>query len=194
MLISKTITLISVFCLIVTSTVFGQSYLITWSENTKISSSDFEGMPSDHSQSPNHLGTFIDKSFDMKEGKIVISIIAKVNRFDSWKTDSSISSDNLAFQQGHFNITELFARKLRETVSEETFGNSFKSSADLFSKQFISNYEEMLAYQNSYEMATNHGRNLNKCNKWVNKLQNKLYEMNEYSSSSDIIIDYKRAN
>ncbi|MCT2560328.1 DUF922 domain-containing protein [Chryseobacterium herbae] len=155
--------LISLFCLLALNTLFGQK--IIWNEDRKLVWEDFKS-PVNRKNNPDvaaytHCGWeySVVKSTNPKSSvKIEITAIFNVDR--SWKDTKRMNDYILLHEQKHFDIAELFARRLRKEVEEKikTSGDYDKNFKTLYQK--ISN--DYKNFQISYDKITEHGINKEK--------------------------------
>jgi predicted secreted Zn-dependent protease len=78
----------------------------------------------------------------------------------------------LLHEQGHFDITELYARKLDEAIREYNFNpKKFKTDLDQIYKDIMDEKEDR---QNRYDLETDFSRNQEKQAEWIKKIQKEL--------------------
>jgi len=85
---------------------------ILWQSNRKLQWNDFEGKPKYWSDFAAQTVTTIEQSYSCEGDDFVLNITAKFNKTKSW-TKTSKSKRILAHEQKHFDLTELYARKMR---------------------------------------------------------------------------------
>ena len=86
----------------------------------------------------------------------------------------------LQHEQGHFDITELFARKLAKELKEYKF-NPRKYQDDV-SKIYKKLMDEKEEYQNKYDKETDFSRNKEQQAEWLEKIKDELDELDEYAN------------
>ena len=109
---------------------------------------------------------------------IQFNIVSNFYQKKSWtRTRDSLT---LLHEQKHFDITELFARKVRKYIL-----NSI-----LISKEILKVYGKIQSivkleqnYQKLYDKETNHGNNTRKQLEWNIKIGNELVELDEYKDT-----------
>ena len=155
------------------------SNCIPWTEDYKLKWSDFEGKPVKNS--PNEAltdsGMSIELECDGTTSKAVISCYFNPNR--SW-TKSKESNYLLGHEQLHFDITELFVRKLRKQLA--TFGNDCDGLSKHIEEYYNRNYKEFVAYQDRYDRETKHSLNMEKQAEWEEKVAKELAQLKNYAS------------
>ena len=79
-------------------------------------------------------------------------------------------------EQGHFDITEIYARKLDNALREYNFNpKRFKTDLDEIYKDIMEEKEEL---QNQYDLETDYSRNKEKQTEWLKKIQKELAKYN----------------
>ena len=105
------------------------------------------------------------------------TIIAVFNKNQSWIKDS-ISNNLLKHEQLHFDITELYARKIRK---ELIYAIDNYISVVICDSIFKAMYAEMLEKQSKYDKETSHGTIVEKQIEWEEYIQNELAKLEEYT-------------
>ena len=169
------------FSVILAVTAIGQSRdeeLISWSAYKKLTWADYKGTPRPESDAVASTATYlgIEYSFNNKGfGYKITCTLSKNRSWGSHKTDYV-----LAHEQGHFDIAEIFARKLNWRMSEYRFNkNSFKTDLKKIYDEITRAKEAM---QNEYDKETNHSIKKEKQEEWLKKIQE---ELNEYKDFAD---------
>lgn len=170
----------SLFIQIILSTIFCSTFYISkenaqfsWSQDRRLTWADFKGKPD-----KKHFATALTYS-DIKIGASSIdgkTTVTVQNFFDtklSWSKNKT-SAALLAHEQAHFDITEIYTRKLRiklnEIVSEETIRNG------TFNKESTVILNEWKSFQQKYDDETNHGIIADKQKEWEEKVAMLLKE------------------
>jgi len=79
-------------------------------------------------------------------------------------------------EQGHFDITEIYARKLDNALREYNFNpKRFKTDLDEIYKDIMEEKEEL---QNQYDLETDYSRSKEKQAEWLKKIQKELAKYN----------------
>ena len=101
-------------------------------------------------------------------------------RFDKSRSWVRVKTDHiLLHEQGHFDIAEIHARKLKKALSEYKY-NEATVSADLnkLYEELMKQHHEM---QNLYDQQTDHSRNNEKQAEWLKKIVDELKSLMEYA-------------
>jgi hypothetical protein len=175
---------IFLFCFLTANLLFGQK--IIWKEGLKLNWSNFK------SNINNKRGANIVaytncgwvysvvKSTNPKS-PVKVKIQTIFNEDQSWKDAERINDYVLGHEQKHFDIAEIFARKLRKSVHEK-----IKNSGD-FNKNFQGLYNKILSdyrtFQVSYDTDTKNGINEEKQAEYDIKIAEELDNLKNYKAS-----------
>lgn len=156
---------------------------IEWTESTKLTWNDFRSAVST-SQKTNvaayaYCGWKIETelSSDLKQ-PIVFEIRTYFDPAKSWKDPSKANDYILNHEQKHFDIAEIYARKIRKAVAEK-----IKNSAD-YNKYFKTFYAQLTReykdFQKKYDSETEHGINTKKQEEFNLLIEKELSQLKEY--------------
>lgn len=173
--------------LFVISSLFGQNK-IQWSENYKLKLSDFQSPSSqigDINMYSIRPGSSFDFEFSMSgyEFMFTKNFNDKVDCYFARNAallvapDSSIANDLLSFAQYEFDLSELYARKLRKNLYENK--GAF-SSYDFFREYFEEIQNEYVQRYTQAGKETDMGRDKEKLNELHKKVLNEIKELSEY--------------
>ncbi len=156
-----------------------QGDVLLWQENKLLTWDDFNGKPEKRfAAASTHYD--ILKTVSQNQGKLTtVKIEAVFFRNKSWKNKYWVSESVLRHEQKHFDIVELFARKLRKAICE----NKFKNYTDLNSKvdSLYNIYdEEMDVYQDKYDDESDGSMNGEKQREWEKKIMAEIEKLNKY--------------
>ena len=118
----------------------------------------------------------------ISNNQITVAIYAVMHPYRSWVRKRAVGNGKvLAHEQDHFEITELFARKLRKALGEETFvQKSHSKKMEKLIKQFRKDLSSM---QYQYDQETGHGTNEQLQRWWHYFIINRLEELNNYKNA-----------
>lgn len=134
---------------------------IEWSNERKLTWFDFKRTPASDN---NPFGAETNCVLALKSNSVNLfnkPKIKVINSFycdESWvKTKNLENQSLLEHEQMHFDLSEIYARKLRKIISESKFNafNLVKESNKLFYEYFALNKERQILY----DKETNHGEN-----------------------------------
>lgn len=151
--------------------------MIDWASNRKLSWTDYKANPSPNSDAAASTTTLIGIEYKMSNNSFDYSISCKFSLSRSWglhKTDYILSHE-----QGHFDIAEIYARKLHKAMSEYQF-NSRTYQKDL-RKIYQDIMKEKEEFQNTYDRETNHSIKKDKQAEWLVRIAALLEEYKDYA-------------
>ncbi|MBB4805319.1 hypothetical protein HNP38_000591 [Chryseobacterium defluvii] len=112
---------------------------------------------------------------------VKIKIETVFNEDKSWKDDQRTSDYVLNHEQKHFDIAEIYARKLRKEVGEK-----IRTSGD-FNKKFQGIYNRILSdyksFQSTYDKETQHGMDPEKQTEYNRIIAEELENLKSYKAS-----------
>jgi len=170
--------------------------MIDWSKEYRLSWDDFEGTPESASETTARTYSMI--YFDWKEEifstgtkykfRIVeIEVKAVFSKSKSWKTETIFQQDKAQYflnhEQGHFDLAEESARRLRERLTildkksylckgkNEQRRKKFakKEAKKIVEKMYDSEFAKLRKLQKKYDSDTNHGWTKSKQRAWDNR-------------------------
>ena len=143
---------------------------VEWSPAKRLTWDDYLAKPSSSSDAAAITSTALGLEYHVRNNAITYKITCKFSKTRSWgkyKTDYI-----LEHEQGHFDITEIFARKLENALREYDFNpKKFKSDLDQIYGEIMGKKEEL---QNQYDVETDYSRNKEKQAEWLKKIQREL--------------------
>jgi hypothetical protein len=160
--------------------------IIVWQENRPLTWGDFKGKPAKRfsAASTNYDIIKTVQAVNSDSAKATIQAIFFCKK--SWKKESWIDSTILVHEQKHFDIVELYARKLRKLLLE----NKYTSEADLKAKSdslYAIIDKEMDVYQDKYDDETDGSMNGEQQRVWCKKIINEVRALDKYAGTSLII-------
>lgn len=153
----------------------GEESTIIWNEARPLTWADFRGEvtenPASAAQSWVGIG-FFGKCLD---GKFSFEANAFFHKDSSWVVDRKKSGRLLLHEQGHFDIAEIFAIKLRKTLSEiaDPCKDMDKTQSEINSL-IEANKVQLQQEQEAYDVQTEHGKNKKKQKKWLKRIKEQL--------------------
>ncbi len=171
-------TLVIIFCcLVIYFQTIAQTQnqdTINWRVNYKLKGDDFKGTPDSNSVNAAVSSTAINYKIIKKDSFIDVIVYCSFNKLWSWnkyKSEKAI----LKHEQGHFDISELFARKFRMLVRK----GKFKDNSDaivLYSKIMA----ERELFDTQYDNETDFSNDSKKQLYWNNKITLEINKLNAY--------------
>jgi len=156
---------------------------LTWNEFYDLQWDDFQGKPDKDSNGDAATAVHIKAKPFLVRKKIHYDVVAIFNRRKSWSRDQS--SSLLAHEQLHFDIAELYARKIRQKVEQMTHAgiNDIKE----FNAAIHELLEESNAVDRQYDIETLHGAMSRKQAAWSEKIKKELAELSRYRKVKRVI-------
>ncbi|MHA6279935.1 DUF922 domain-containing protein [Salinimicrobium sp. CAU 1759] len=157
---------------------------VGWKDNA-LTWKDFKATPDPTSPFSANTASGISYGWSMKGSATGKEYSYEVSSFfipgKSWVKDGSASPNLLAHEQLHFDITELFARKLRKALAEFDFDNSRNLKADL--QALYKNAEQERALmQQQFDVETRHSMNEAAQLEWQKYIKEELRKLEKFSS------------
>lgn len=152
-----------------------QDEAIPWSADLKLKWADFKGRPFKTAWAAAVTASGISYEFSSTENNGQLELDIKVGTYfypdQSWYRPKLCDSVILSHEQLHFDISELFARKMRKRLAETTFTKNVKAEIKAVYKQIL---KELGNFQNKYDYETNFSRNLGKQLQWNQDIKEAL--------------------
>ncbi|MBS1933324.1 MAG: DUF922 domain-containing protein [Bacteroidetes bacterium] len=150
---------------------FQKNPLIEWKEGSRLTWDDFKRRPDPNSPNAALTGSSIKFNFHYSDNNLQYHIQCLFDKSSSWgrvKTDYILSHE-----QGHFDITEIYARKLNKALKEYVVKDPDNLSKDL-NRIYQTEMKELNEFQNKYDKETNFSINKDKQAEWLVKIRNEL--------------------
>lgn len=152
--------------------------LLTWNAAKKLTWKDYKGSPDTNSDAAASTTTYISIEYNITNNSFGYKIQMRFSKTRSWglhKTEYILSHE-----QGHFDIAEIFARKLHKTMSAYTFDK--RSYQKELKKIYDDILEEKEKMQDDYDNETRHSINKEKQAEWLTKIKEMLEEYKAYAN------------
>jgi len=152
--------------------------IIPWQFDKRLDWDDFLCEPKLGTDAVASTSTSLGVAYQLSNGELTYHITCYFNKEKSWglmKTDYI-----LAHEQGHFDITEIFARKLHEALQNYQFNKrTFKKDISQIYQGVVKEKED---FQKKYDGETDHSRNRKMQYDWLEKIEQMLEETQAYSN------------
>ncbi|MEI6489462.1 MAG: DUF922 domain-containing protein [Bacteroidota bacterium] len=155
---------------------------IAWRSDTKLEWKDFKGKP--NKASGNAAMTDSGYGFEtseLAEDSIKLTVVNFFYPKSSWVKLDIATPKLLAHEQCHFDITEMFTRKIRKQLLGSKFSRATLKSK--LEKLFNKNQEQWKEFQEKYDSETEHSKIEKKQLEWQKKVQKELNELDSFSNS-----------
>ena len=150
-----------------------QASEFSWSENRKLTWDDFQGpikASSERSAAATHCGIGF-KTFNA-DGKPRVLVYNTFYSNQSWVRPDAKLPEILQHEQGHFDINEIYTRKMRARMDSFDFNVSdVKAALMAIYDEVDSEYQNV---QQSYESETVHGTNTKQQKIWLDRIERDL--------------------
>jgi len=150
---------------------------ILWQSDKKLRWSDFKGQPKYWSDFAAQTVTTIEQSYTCDGNDFIFSIVAKFNKAKSW-TKTGKSKRILAHEQKHFDLTEVYARKMREAYG--LLKNPCEMGKPALNKIYNNLFEELRQLQFLYDEETDHGLKPEAQLQWDKYIVSALHQYNAF--------------
>lgn len=151
--------------------------VLRWSATRKLTWADYKASPDPDSDAAASTTTYLSIEYNISSSRFNYSIESRFSKDRSWGKHKSAYI--LSHEQGHFDIAEVFARKLHKKMSEYRFNSK------TYQKELKKIYEEVTdekeEVQNAYDRETKHSINKEKQAEWLKKIQEMLDEYADYA-------------
>lgn len=156
--------------------------IIYWSEDQPLTWDDFQGQAKFDYQNRDIdalTSSGILHYRGCKDGKIIYKIQAYFEKKESWYKPDAQTEYHLVHEQLHFDVTELYARKLRKTLAKQAFVCGEELEFEQYIGDFLQNWQTT---QRLYDFATHHSMDKDKQREWHHKIAFELSLLEEYKS------------
>lgn len=157
--------------------------LLLWNEFYKLQWDDFQGEPDKRSLGDAATAVHIKAKPYLIKRKIHYDVEALFNRKKSWVRDTSPSL--LAHEQLHFDIAELYARKIRRRVQE--LQRRGVTDIEVFNEAIHALLLESNEVDERYDLETLHGALSRKQAEWSARIKQELASLNAFRKPKRVI-------
>lgn len=154
---------------------------LEWREGERLHWKCFKGVPDEVTAYVASTNSGISFSYGMKSSHGVIEINYEIKTYfypkASWYKRGKVNDYILAHEQAHFDVSELFARKLKKELAALSEAETFKEAAGAMYKK---NEQERIVFQNKFDKETDHSKNFEKEKEWRVFIVAQLKEYNDW--------------
>ncbi len=144
---------------------------LQWDAKRKLTWADFKGEPKSKQSVAALTASGISYQFstDWKNGQMEVDfeVTAYFYPEKSWYWPELSDAVILGHEQLHFDISEVFARKMRDLLANTKFSNNIKTEVSKIYSQVL---KELDQFQNQYDKETNFSRNREQQLLWNQKV------------------------
>lgn len=151
---------------------------IPWVPDYRLSWDDFLCEPKHNTDAVASTSTALGIAYQIRGGKLTYQITCKFSKKKSWGLVKTPYI--LAHEQAHFDITEIFARKLNQALQNYTLNRpTFQKDINTIYESIVKTKE---AVQAAYDGETDHSRNKRKQAEWLERIDGLLADTQPYAN------------
>ncbi len=160
--------------------IYKEKEIIVWNENNKLKWDYFKGKVPESKYGAITCSTIYSK---FESGNfLILNTRACFVKKESWHKDGYSIAYYLNHEQKHFDITEIYARKLRKTLTDTVFKTETIAKKEI-NRIIRSNNKALNDYQDLYDKETNHSINKENQSLWDKKIDEELKSLSNYTKN-----------
>jgi hypothetical protein len=167
--------LILFFIALILTVPSGAQEAILWDPERRLTWEDFRGKPMKTAWAAATTASGISYEYTGEEEnggyKLQFKVFAHFYPEKSWYQPKLCDEVVLSHEQLHFDISELFARKMRKIMAETRFTSNARAEVKAIYKKVL---QDLSAFQSLYDHETNYSRDHQKQLAWNNKIKEAL--------------------
>lgn len=156
---------------------------IEWNEFYDLRWEDFQGKPGDDAAGDAGTSVQIKAKPYLVKKKVKYDVYVLFNKDKSWSRDKSIQL--LAHEQLHFDLAEVYARRIRKKVRE--LNEKKIEDVNVYNEAIQKILDESNEADGLYDIETLHGMMDKKQAEWAKKIQNELVSLKSYKKHKRVI-------
>jgi hypothetical protein len=156
---------------------------LQWNEFYKLRWADFQGTPGENAAGDAGTSVRIKAKPYLVKNKVKYDVYVIFNRDKSWKRDESPLL--LAHEQLHFDLAEVYARKIRQKISD--LSKEGVNDVKLYNREIQLLLEESNEADRQYDIETLHGVMDKKQAEWEKKVKEELNTLKNFKKPKNII-------
>ena len=138
---------------------------ISWNANRRLTWDDFQADPEWWNNDIAAItSSVIQYKYSCENGKLNYSVKSIFLMDESWVKKKAKTAHYLAHEQLHFDVTEVFTRKLKEKLSKHTFRCDEVKKFESITKDILTDWQNT---QKRYDYQTRYSLNKEKQDEWV---------------------------
>lgn len=153
--------------------------LVPWSPDLELEWKDFKGKPDKFTDLKAVTSSGIKFGAKCVNGEIMLTIGCYFDKSESW-TKENKDEYLLAHERLHFDITELYTRKLIQKLT--SLNDPCGKDLDKMQQIYDENSADYNAFQDRYDRETNHSLDKEKQQYWEELIARELKRLEMYSS------------
>ncbi|MDO8999956.1 MAG: DUF922 domain-containing protein [Bacteroidota bacterium] len=156
--------------------------IITWNENRPLSWDDFKGKPERRFAAASTSYDIVKEVKKINSETASVKIEAVFFCESSWKKKQWVNNSVLKHEQKHFDIVELFSRKLRKLILDNSYSSITNLESETDSLYKIIDIK-MDVYQDLYDDETDGSMNGEKQREWETKITKEIKALDSYKET-----------
>ncbi|GAO41289.1 DUF922 domain-containing protein [Flavihumibacter petaseus] len=150
---------------------------INWKERRLLTWTDFKAAPVESAPNAALTSTSILFGYHFGEGGLTYTLQCVFYPHKSW---TKVRSERiLSHEQGHFDISELFTRKLHQALAAyKPRENSLEPDINAIYQKVA---QDQAAYQKQYDTETNYSRDLEGQSRWSQRIRLELEQLQKFA-------------
>ena len=158
---------------------------LIWNTDRKLIWDDFLGKADKHSGYAALTSSKIGFDTEWFDDSVIVIIPTYFDHHKSWVLGDG-TDELLAHEQGHFDIAEIIARKVRKELSFQKF-----TDITMTSKKINTIYKKHTQHSwssyDKYDQETKHGTVKSKQKDWLERISGELKELDKFDSDTIVI-------
>lgn len=151
--------------------------IIQWKSSYRLNWNDFKAAPPANASNAALTSSGILMKFTSDGESLNYEISCNFVKNSSW---GRVKNEHiLAHEQGHFDIAEIYARKLNKELKAYRYNN--KSVNKDVNNIYKTVMDQLLQMQNQYDEQTDYSRNFVQQKEWLDKIDNFLAALIDYA-------------
>jgi hypothetical protein len=157
---------------------------LQWSATYQLSFTDFKDTPDNNNKYYALSSVQINYDIILNEEFLSYKIFSYFFRKESWTRSNDTSL--MAHEQLHFNIAEIFSRKLKKRLQSHDFSINNVNDAVLI-QIYNEEIESLIVYQNLFDEQTRHGIDSEATKEWTDKIRKMLDSLDAYKEPTGMV-------
>lgn len=156
--------------------------MIPWLGGNQLSWGDFQGADPHNGYAATTRYTIVYKYNWDDAGKLTFSVSCIFDKGLSWKQAHDLTPDLLRHEQLHFDVAEIYARKIRQAFARYTALHKYSAATDTDLKRIFDGLmAECCRFNDLYDTDTDHSKIKNKQDEWDRKITGILHSFDSYA-------------
>lgn len=151
--------------------------IVLWNKSGRLTWSDFQGAPPSNSGSAALTSSGVTLEYSANGQAVTYKIGCHFDKDRSWGRVKNPLI--LAHEQGHFDISEIYARRLYKALMHYRYRPATASND--INKIYQSVMQDLQQRQNGYDAQTDHSRNMRVQKEWLISIEEELKELDAYA-------------